>query len=665
MTLLLLALGMCVLGTLASVAAPAAIGRALGFALLGLAGACASVAAVGQLRANVAVIAGISDLHAVLRLDATAAFFIAVIGVSAMLVAVFGLGPRTADERRSGRTAAATACAIAFASLLACAADDVLLFIFAWELLALCFYWTIAYAGTDTEASRAAYLTIVVTHAAGACIIGALLFLAHVSGGFAIDSVVAAGRMLNPSEAGVILLLLLVGFGAKFGMLPMQVWMPYGYRAAPSLVAALMAGGALNVGFYGVSRFIVAFPTAPGWFAVATIGLGALSAFFGIMWACGQNDMRRLAAYSSVENGGVILAAFGVAIAGRTLKIDMLVGFAMAAAFVQIAAHAVAKATLFLSISTIQDRCSSVSFDRLGGLARAMPITALAVLACGMSLTSLPPLAGFVGEWLVLESLMQAFRTGNTVFDIVFALAGALIGVTAGITVVAFTKLVGIGMLGAARSQAAQEATQTRSPWQLGGLLLGTAGILAGGLFAAPLLKLAAPSIDGVANAPAVAAIVGTVPLIQPTFAGFSSISSPGLGCVILGFTLTFWLVAHLFARPRERRTPVWTSGERYSGRNQYTGTGYVNPTRVILDAGMRTLREVAIEPPSSGRRTRYSSYIRPLFDVPFYKGASSLLIRLAEAVRATQSGVIAAYLSYILVFTILLLILYPSIRHW
>jgi hypothetical protein len=194
---------------------------------------------------------------------------------------------------------------------------------------------------------------------------------------------------------------------------------------------------------------------------------------------------------------------------------------------------------------------------------------------------------------------------------------------------------------------------------------LGTAGILAGGLFAAPLLKLAAPSIDGVANAPAVAAIIGTVPLIQPTFAGFSSISAPGLGCVILGFTLTFWLVARLFARPRERRTPVWTSGERYSGRDQYTGTGYVNPTRVILDAGMRTLREVAVEPPSSGRRTRYSSDIRPLFDVPFYKGASSLLLRVADAVRATQSGVIAAYLSYILVFTILLLILYPSIRHW
>jgi hydrogenase-4 component B len=664
MTLLCLALAMCIVGTIASVVAPAAIGRALGFALLGLAGTCASAAAIEQLRANVPVIAGNSTLHAVLRLDATAAFFIAIIGVIAMLVAVFGLGPRTIDERRTGRTAAATACAIAFASLLACSADDVLLFIFAWELLALCFYWAIAYGGTDTEAPRAAYLTIVVTHAAGACIIGALLFLTHMSGSFAIDSVVAAGRMLNPTEAGVILLLLLLGFGAKFGMLPMQVWLPYGYRAAPSLVAALMAGGALNVGFYGVTRFIVAFPTPPGWFAVVTIGLGALSAFFGITWACGQNDMRRLAAYSSVENGGVILAAFGVAIAGKTLKIDMLVGFAIAAAFAQIAAHAIAKSTLFLGISTIQDRCCTVSLDRLGGLARSMPITTLAILACGMSLTALPPLAGFVGEWLVLESLMQAFRTGNAVFEIVFALAGAIIGVTAGISVVAFTKLVGIGLLGAARSKAAREATQTHSPWQLAGLLLGTGGIVAGGVLAAPLLKLAAPSIDGVAHASAVAAIVGTVPLVQPTFAGFSSISAPGLGCVILGFTLVFWLAARLFVRPRERRTSVWTSGEPYSPRDQYTGTGYVNPTRVVLDAGMRTVREVAVEPRGDGR-TSYNSEIRPFFDISFYRGASSLLLRVAEAVRATQSGVIAAYLSYILVFTILLLILYPSIRHW
>lgn len=661
MTLVLAALALCIAGTVVSIVVPSALGRGAGFVSLGLAGIGASWGAINVLHTPTTIVVGSSDLHSVLRLDSTAAFFVLVIGAIATLVAIFGLGPRSTDEQRTGRTASATACAILFASLLACLAGDVLLFVFAWEFLALTFYWTIAYAGTDPS-QRAAYVTIVITHVAGAAIIGALLYLAHVSNSFSVDAVIAGGTLLGSGTSGTLLVLLLFGFGAKFGMLPMQAWLPLGYRAAPSLVAALMAGGALNVGFYGVTRFIVSFPNAPLWFAALVIALGAISAFFGISWASGQRDLRRMAAYSSVENGGIILAAFGVAIAGRALNMNLLVGFGIAAAFMQIAAHAIAKATLFLGISTIYDRCRTVSFERLGGLAKSMPIVTVVVLLCGLSLSALPPLAGFIGEWLVLEALMQAFRTANVLFEVIFALAGAVIGVAAGIAVVTFTKLVGIGLLGAARSQEASDASQTRSAWQLAALLLGGIGIVAGGVLARPLLALVAPSINTISGSASVTAMLGTFPLVQPTFDGFSSASPLGLGCVIAGFTLLFWIIARVANRKRMRKAEVWTSGEPYYAWTQYSGTGYSNPTRVILDAGVRTLREVAAEP---GGRKSYRSYLRPFFDVPFYRAIASRLFRIADAVRATQSGVIAAYLSYILVFTILLLIFYPSIRHW
>ena len=516
--------------------------------------------------------------HILLRLDTTAAFFIGVLGLVAVIVALFALGPRSSDERRTGRTASASACAILFASVLACSAGDILLFIFAWELLALTFYWAIAYAGTDADGARSAYITIAVTHIAGAFMIAALLYLAHAASGFEVTAVVNAGSSLAEPAAGIVLVLLLVGFGAKFGMLPMQAWLPYGYSAAPSVVAALMAGGALNVGFYGVTRFIVGFPNVPLWLGIVAIIIGALSSFFGIAWAAAQLNMRRLAAFSSVENGGIILAAFGVAIVGIALHQPLLAGFGIAAAFVQIAAHAVAKSTLFLAITAIADECGSAMLDALGGLSRRMRLTTIVILLCGMSLAALPPLAGFVGEWLVLEALMQAFRTGNVACEVTFALAGATIGIAAGIAVVTFTKLIGTSVLGALRVDQSDSDHGLRSPLRAAGLALGGLSIIAIGVVAAQLLRLIGPSIDGIAGVPATSAMIGTYPLVQPTFDGFSSISPSGLGIVLIGFLLFFWLLARCFSRPRAREAVVWTSGEPLSRLDAVHRNGICKP---------------------------------------------------------------------------------------
>lgn len=661
MTPLLVALALCVLGTFVSVVGPGSLGRIGGFAFLCAAGSSSIAATIDGFRLNAQSLALSSpDAHIALRLDSTTAFFIGILGLVAFIAAVYGLGPRSSDERRTGRTASASACAILFASLLACSADDVLLFIFAWELLALTFYWAIAYSGTDSDSPRAAYVTIVVTHVAGAFIVGALLFLAHAAGSFEVSRVLSAGASIGVPAAGIVLILLLIGFGAKFGMLPMQAWLPYGYSAAPSVVAALMAGGALNVGFYGVTRFIVGFPGAPQWLGIVAIIVGAISAFFGIAWASAQLDMRKLAAFSSIENGGIILVAFGVAVVGGALHQPLLTGFALAAAYVQIAAHALAKSTLFLAISSIADCRGTARLDALGGLAPSMRLATVVILICGMSLAALPPLAGFVGEWLVLEALMQAFRTGNVACEVTFALAGATLGVAAGIAVVTFTKLIGIGALGAARSDA-PEPQGAGSPLRAIALAVGALAIIAIGVLAGPLLRFIGPSIDAIAGVPATKAMIGTYPLVQPTFDGFSSISPSGLGVVLIGFTLFFWVLVRCFSRPPMRKAAVWTSGEPYRSWTQYTGTGYANPTRVILDAAVRTVREIHVD--DHGKT--YTSYIRPYFDLPFYEALASPFLAIGALVRATQSGVIAAYLSYILAFTMLLLILFPSIRHW
>jgi len=430
----------------------------------------------------------------------------------------------------------------------------------------------------------------------------------------------------------------------------------------------VMAGGALNVGFYGLARFGLGIAgPVPLWWAVATLSCGALAAFFGIAWASAQRDARTLAAYSSVENAGIIVIALGVAFAGRALGLPLLIGIGVAAALVHAAAHAFAKCALFLSCSELVTRVGTTSFESLGGLARRLPVATIAVLAGAASLAALPPSGGFVGEWMTFEALLQAFRTGDVVATIAFALCGAAIGIAAGIAVVAFVKFIGIGFLGAARSDAAAYAQRGESPLPGLGLLLASGGALIVGLAAPAYIRLIGPAIDGAAHAPVTAAILADPPLIQPAFHGFSSVWPLGLGIVIAGFSLAFAVLTALVRRPATARVAVWTSGGRYRPWTQYTGTGFSNATRVVLDAGVRVQRDIAAEPELAGGfpGISYTSEARAFFGQPFWSAIGGWFLRVADLVRATQSGVIAAYLSYILVFVILLLVAFPSIRRW
>ncbi|MGH7717037.1 MAG: proton-conducting transporter membrane subunit [Vulcanimicrobiaceae bacterium] len=656
----LAALAVAIAGMLAALFVPAAIGRALGYLAVALAGVLALVAGVATLVAGSAQSAGNADLHVVVRLDATSGFFIGIIGAVAIAVGLFGLGGRSRDERCTGRTAASTACAILLASLLVCLADDVFLFLFAWELLALAFYWAIAFAGTDENAELAAYFTLTLTHVAGAALFVALLLLAREN--TSVMGALSAAQTLPPLARGAIFVLLLIGFGAKIGLLPLQGWLPYGYRAAPSVVAALMAGGALNVGFYGIVRFVFGLGGGtPLWWGLLLASVGALGAILGIAWAVAQRDARTLAAYSSIENSGIIVAGLGIALVGKSVDLPLLAGVGLASAFLQIAAHALAKCTLFLTCAALGSRAGSTAFDHLGGIARRMPCTAAASIMATFSLAAIPPLGGFASEWLTLESFMQAFRSGSTAVDVTFALCAAAIGVAAGLSIVAFVKFAGVGFLGAPRSPEAAGAREGNALWVIASLLSAIA-VLVLGLLAPQYLTLIAGPIDQLSGTTTVASMLAASPVIQPAFHGFSSVSPLGLGVLILGFAIVFAIIARLFARPRLRSTEVWTSGEAYRSWTQYGGTGFANPTRVIFDVGIRTVRSIE---DTENAGVRYESKTRQFFDVAFYRWITSAALWISSAVRRTQSGVIGTYLTYILVFTIVLLILYPSLRHW
>lgn len=658
MPLLIVALLVPLAGIALAVTLPAAIGRSSGFAAVVCAGGCGFSAGAAALNGG-RVLAWTSTAPYVdLRLDPLAGAFLCIIGAVAMLSGIYALGGKSDDERRSGRTAASAACLIVLASLLTCTAGNVVLVLFAWELLALGFFWAVTFAGEVHGAARAGYFTLVVTHGAGMALVIGLFSLARVAGSFDIGAVTSAGSALGMASRCTVFVLLLIGFGAKFGLPPMYAWLRYAYRSAPSVVTALMAGGALNVGFYGIARFVVPLGgVLPAWTAVLVLALGAIAAVYGISLAVGERDMRTLAAYSSVENGGIILAAFGVALAGRIAGNDTLFGLGIAAAFLQIVAHALAKSTLYLVCASVHDRAGSTSFERLGGLSRRMPLTSLTGIFAALSLAALPPLAGFAGEWMVLESMMQAFRVGDVALQTMLALAGAAIGFAASIAVVAFVKLAGVALLGAPRSPQAVAATETPRLFSRASLALGILCIAAAGLGCRSIVALLAPAIDMYGARDTAQSIIHATPLIQPAFAGFSSASPLGLGVTIAAFAAIFWLLARLVPRPRSTRVSPWASGEPYAPWMQYSGTGFANPTRVVLDAMTRTVRDLA--------QDTYDSRSHPYFGIDWYERIGRAFLRVADLVRKTQSGVIAAYLAYILGFLILLLVAYPSLRHW
>ena len=656
---ILAALAMALLGAIAAVALPSRVGRLASFVALLLAALLTTWCGVGALRFGSDASGGNAATHFLLRVDPTAGFFLAIIGVVATLCALYALGGKSADELRTGRTAGSASCLILLASVLACIANDVLLFIFAWELLAFSFFWAIAFAGVEKDGARSAYFTLTITHVAGAAIAIGLLFLARTAGTFDVDPAVRAAAALPGAGRSAIFLLLLIGFGAKFGMLPMQAWLRYGYRAAPSGVAALMAGGALNVGFYGIARFVVPLggSSIPVWWPIVVLSLGALGAVYGIAIAAGERDVRTLAAYSSVENAGIILAAFGVALCGRAVGDNTLYGLGIAVAYLQIVAHALAKCTLFLAASSVRDACGTTSFQRLGGLAKRMPVTTVAALAASLSLAALPPLAGFCSEWMVLEAMMQAFRTHNAGLETALAVCGALVGLAAGIAVVAFVKTIGVAFLGAARGEGALHAVESHTFVRRGALMLCALAILLAGVLSRNVVGIFASSVRAFGGPSAVKAILAGPGLLQPGYAGFASISPLGLLCSIVGFTLLFWIITRLVSRPAGRPSETWTSGEPYRAWTQYTGTGFANPARVVLDALTRTVRNLD--------QDTYDSRSHPFFDFLWYAKLAGGFNRFADLVTKTQSGSIAAYLSYILGFAILLLLLLPSIRNW
>ncbi len=606
-------------------------------------------------------------------------------------LALVSWAPSPRGPRRRGLAAAYALALGAVAVVLT--ATDAFTLLFAWESVTLAFYLLAGFRRERPRRPASALITLVFGRVSGVCLLAGLLLLASHAHSLALTSLaqVRPGALRSAAEV-----LLLLGFVIKVGLVPFQVWLPRGYAAATGPARAIMAGVAVNVGFYGLWRTLALLGPPPAGVTGVLLVLAGLTAVLGIAQAAVQPGLQRVIAYSSVENSGLILAGFGVALVGAALHSRGLLAVGLLAATLQIVAHTVAKSLLFTASAQIQAADGTDNLDDLRGTAQRRPWSGTGLAIGSLTLAGLPPTAGFVSEWFLLESLMQQFRVPGLGDRLVLAITGAAVALTAGFAGVTFVRLVGLVVLGK------PEPTGAPGPRDYGPLgragigLLGLACLAIAAL--TPLeIRVIAAGLAPVVPSSAVLSALGSPWVLRPVFAGFSILSPSWLWLVMPALFALVAVGAWVLSGRRllrVRRVQPWLSATAgVSGRDSYTAFGFANPTRRVLAAALHTQVEVddigtqhqpvseadelagdvdAEVLPESGRpdgvattgpHIWYRSDVIEVVEQYLYRPARRPFLRLVRLAKRLQSGRLDAYLAYMLIALIALLAVVTAVH--
>jgi hydrogenase-4 component B len=607
--------------------------------------------------ANVSIGSWLGFGPASLVSDRLAGIFLAVIGAAGAAVAL------TLVERPPARIAAGLHGLLALALVAVVGADQGFLFLLAWEIVTLTLYLL---AGLDRERPGtllAAYFSGAMSKLGGGALLAAFALLYARTGSFEFHAWAAAAPHLGSGTRAAVFVLLLVGFGTKVGMLPFQGPLPLGYAATPGAAAAFVSL-ALNAGFYGLWRLVFGVVGANAlWQGELVLMLGAVGGLVGILYAIGQDELKRFLGFSSVEHAGIVLLGFGVAIVGRAAGEPKLAAAGLLAATLHLVMHALAKTLAFLGADRVRGAAGTDELAPLGGLARPLPRTAAGFGVAVVTLAALPPFAGFVSEWFTLEALLQAFRLDNTVARLLLALGAALLALTAGLGLLAFAKLFGTVFLGQTRSLLGRLAEMRGPALGFVGLAAATAAL---GVLSPWEIRWLGHGLEGLLGFDLAQATISHPLVLGPVYEHFSVLAPTWLAIALPAYAILTALIVALVLRPQVRRAPAWTSGAQVApARVQYTPAGYSNPIRVVLRAAYGFRRQ--LEPVGGGTRApeRYTLDTRvvPFFEHYLYLPVAALALRASEQARRLQSGRLSMYVLYTLIVLLVVLALIPALR--
>ena len=624
-------------------------GALLGLALFGIA-----LAALFD-RPQVAVLPiGLPGLPFHLRLDALSAFFLLVIGASAAGVSAFAAG----YFRRGEGTPPGLLCLqyhVFLASMaMVVLADDAYAFMVMWETMALSSFFLVTANHRIPEIRRAGYIYLLVAHVGAIGILMCFGVLQANTGDYTFANMRA--QQLTPFWASVGFLLAVFGFGAKAGILPLHVWLPEAHPAAPSPVSALMSGVMLKTAIYGVLR--VSFDLLSlqlWWWGALLLALGLATALFGVVFAAAQVDMKRLLAYSSIENIGLLFTAIGLGLVFSAYGMRMLAALALTAGLYHVASHALFKSLLFLGTGSVLHATGERNLGKLGGLIRYTPWVAWVTLVGVLASAGLPPLGGFVSEWLLLQSFLFTPGLPHPVLNMLIPVVAALIALVAALAGYTMVKFFGVIFLGQPREEKLAQAHDA-GRWERAGMLWLVAGCVALGLLPNQFIQLIEPVTQALVQAGLGATVAADGWLLAPT-----GVARASYGPVIflLGIAASFalaWLLVRRLYHGRLRRSLPWACGFPWgNARMQDTAEGFGQPIRQIFEPFFRMQREL---PSPFDERPRYRVTAEDHLWHWLYLPIAHLAGRLARLVGLLQQGRIAVYLMYSFVTLVVMLLL-------
>jgi hydrogenase-4 component B len=605
-----------------------------------------------------AMVGGVS-----LRLDRLGAFFLLVVEIVALPAALFGGAYSSIYEGMPTLRVLGIMLNLFLLALgLVPLADNVVTFLLLWEAMSVASYFLVLTESDRRETRQAALWYLAMAHGGLVLLMAAFLLLAAAAPSTAFADLRTAAAALPPSARNAVFVLALLGFGSKAGLVPLHVWLPLAHPAAPSHVSALMSGVMIKMGAYGLLRLVLdLLGGGPPWWGGVILAVGAVSALLGVLYALMEHDLKRLLAYHSVENIGIIFLGVGAGLMFQSYGLLSLAAVGLVAGLYHALNHACFKGLLFLGSGAVLHATGTRDMEELGGLIKGMPRTALCFLVGAAAISGLPPLNGFVSEWLVFQALLGGPQLPRPELGLLMAFAAGMLALTSGLAAACFVKAFGITFLAIPRSAHAASAHEVPRAMQagmgalalacvilgvvpslvvpgLGSVVAGLGGLPAGLLSGMPGLTLEAP---------------GTVGVIAPTALAV------GLVLVPVAVAVAFRFGA---ASRRLRVGDTWGCGRiGQTPRMEYTATAFAEPLRRVFAELYRPTEDLSIDfhPESKYfvQSIAYRSEVHPWFERLLYAPVVSFLRRTAFRVRWLQAGSLHLYLLYMILALVALLL--------
>ena len=597
---------------------------------------------------------GLPWLGAHFRLDALSALFLVVINLGSFTSSLYGLGYGR-HEPSPGRVLPFFPAFLAGMNLVVLA-NDAFTFLLTWEFMSLTSWALVMAHHREHDNAKAAYIYLVMASFGTLALLLAFGLLAGPDGGYAFDAMRSAAP--SPGLSAAVLALVLIGAGSKAGLVPLHVWLPLAHPAAPSHVSALMSGVMTKVAVYGFVRIVFDLLGPPQWWwGAVVLMLGGISAVLGVLYALMQHDLKRLLAYHTVENIGIIFIGLGLALAFQGNAMRTAAALALTAALFHVFNHSVFKSLLFFGAGAVLGATGERDMERLGGLIHRMPLTAIAFLAGSTAISALPPFNGFVSEWLTFQAILLSPQLPQWLLKFLVPAVGAMLALSAALAAGCFVKAFGATFLGRARSSVTQSAQETDA-YSLAAMFILVLLCLIAGILPGYFIDALAPVTRQLLHAqlPLQAQLKWLT--IVPIAADRSSYN--GLLLFVLVATAGWFgaYVIHRWASHALRRSAAWDCGfPDASPATQYTAGSFAQPIRRVFGTLVFRAREQVYMPaPGQTQPAQFHLSMRDLVWDYLYAPVEGVVGFVADHLNKVQSWTIRAYLSLVFSSVVLLL---------